>query len=338
MRADERDAGSARAPDGDRQRAEGDQPHDLRPGGRARGADRHRGAPVPRVARRDLQGGGRPVPGLRPVRRHAGADRAPGGPPAQAQPARRHHVGGRGHRAAGAGGGRADRPALRPARRTARRRLPHAAGGADPPRRRDDRRADARPRRGTRLRCQGDRARHLVCRPGGDRDGEHAPVQGDAGGAAAAEGVGGGAAGHQQLGRRHPAGVRQDPRQLQAPVRRRRARRAARRRAGPAADRGLRRQGTRHRRVDLPGAGGPDAGRHRDPRAARRALARRARRRARRTQGAAPHGARGRLPVARLRADGLERPRASAPSASPVRAGRSPTRSSRCSRPLPTRP
>ena len=48
----------------------------------ARGADRHRRAAVRRVARRDLPRRRRPVPGLGPVRRHAGADRAPGRPPA----------------------------------------------------------------------------------------------------------------------------------------------------------------------------------------------------------------------------------------------------------------
>ena len=58
-------------------------------------------------------------------------------------------------------------------------------------------------------------------RPGGDRDPERAAVQRDAGGAGAAEGRGRGAERDQQLGVRHPAGVRQDPRQLQAPVRQR---------------------------------------------------------------------------------------------------------------------
>jgi GAF domain-containing protein len=56
-------------------------------------------------------------------------------------------------------------------------------------------------------------------RPGRHRDREYAPVQRDQGGAGAADRDRGGAPGDQQLGRRHPAGVRQDPRQLRAAVR-----------------------------------------------------------------------------------------------------------------------
>ena len=48
-------------------------------------------------------------------------------------------------------------------------------------------------------------------RPGGDRDPERAPVQRNQGSAGAADRHRGGAAGHQQFGGRHAAGVREDP-------------------------------------------------------------------------------------------------------------------------------
>ena len=63
------------------------------------------------------------------------------------------------------------------------------------------------------------RAAQDLRRPGGDRDPERAPVQRDEGGARTADRHRRGAAGHQQLGGRYPAGVREDPRQLPAPDR-----------------------------------------------------------------------------------------------------------------------
>ena len=55
--------------------------------------------------------------------------------------------------------------------------------------------------------------------PGRDRDRERAPVQRDQGSARASDRHLRSAAGDQQLGGRHGAGVRQDPRRLRAPVR-----------------------------------------------------------------------------------------------------------------------
>ena len=66
-------------------------------------------------------------------------------------------------------------------------------------------------------------------RPGGDRDRERAPVQRDARSARAADRHRRGAGRDQRLGRRQQAGVREDPRELPAPVREQRAGRAARR-------------------------------------------------------------------------------------------------------------
>ncbi len=186
-----------------------------------------------------------------------------------------------------------DKTAAAPARlvegRVARARTQHprAAGRelgavpADAARRRKHRPAQLRQVTGRGLQRRADRAGRVLPRPGADRHRERAAVQRDAGGAAAAEGLGRGAGRHQQFGVRRAAGVREDPRQLQAPVRRRRTRRAAGRRAGPAGHRRLPRRGPRHRRRHLPGAGGTHPRRPRAARAARDALARPDRRRRR---------------------------------------------------------
>ena len=91
-------------------------------------------------------------------------------------------------------------------------------------------------------------------RPGGDRDPERAPVQRDPGGAGAADRDRRGPAGDQRLGGRYAAGVRQDPRQLRAPVRRQRARHLPGRRRRPAAVGGVarRRRSTSACRGTLP--------------------------------------------------------------------------------------
>ena len=86
--------------------------------------------------------------------------------------------------------------------------LPAGARGAE---RRHDQRHSARTGA---LRAAPGRAAADLCRPGGDRHRERAPVQRDAGVAAAAEGVGRGAGRHQQLDGRRAARVREDPRQL----------------------------------------------------------------------------------------------------------------------------
>ena len=75
---------------------------------------------------------------------------------------------------------------------------------------------------------------------GGHRHRERTAVQRDEGGAGAADRHRRGAAGHQQLGGRHPPGVREDPRQLPAPDR-------------------MQRPGSLDRRRGLHGAPGSDA-------------------------------------------------------------------------------
>ena len=101
------------------------------------------------------------------------------------------------------GRGCADRSRVRAQGCPAGRGLPHAARGPDHARRRSDRRADAGPDLRTGLQREGNRSRHVVCRPGRDRDGKRAPVQRDQGGAGAADRDLGSAAGHQQFGGRH---------------------------------------------------------------------------------------------------------------------------------------
>ena len=90
-------------------------------------------------------------------------------------------------------------------------------------------------------------------RPGARK---RAPVRRDQAGAGAAEGHCRHPARTQQFGGRHAAGVRQDSGELQAPVRRRRTRRAAGRRARPAAGGRLRRQGARRDRSHVSCTGG----------------------------------------------------------------------------------
>ena len=104
-------------------------------------------------------------------------------------------------------------------------------------------------------------------RPGGDRHRERAAVQRDARGAGAADRHRRGAARDQQLGRRHRAGVRQDPRQLPAPVRHRAARHLPRRRRRPGARRRVARLGARGHRAHVPQADRADDDGPRHPRA-----------------------------------------------------------------------
>ena len=199
-RADvQRDQGGAGAADRDGQCAQGDQPLDLRPGRGARNADQHRRSAVSRVVGRDLQNRRRRLPSRRAVRRHAGPDRTPGGPPAVAERSGFADVAGRHRQASRAGRGCADRPRVRAQGCPAGRGLPHAARGSDHARRRSDRRADAGPDLRTGLQREGNRSRHVICRPGRDRDGERAAVQRDQGGAGAADRDRRSAAGHQQL-------------------------------------------------------------------------------------------------------------------------------------------
>ena len=101
---------------------------------------------------------------------------------------------------------------------------------------------------------EGRSAAQDVRRSGGDRDSECAPVQRDPGGARAADRDRRGAAGDQQLGRRHGAGVRQDPRKLPASVRHRAARHLPRRRRRPGACERVARVGARRHRAHVPQA------------------------------------------------------------------------------------
>ena len=137
----------------------------------------------------------------------------------------------------------------------------------------------ARPSRA--VQRQGGRPCSRLRRPGRDRDPERAPVQRDQGGARAADRDRGGAPGHQQLGRRHPAGVRQDPRQLRAPVRGERAGHLPCRRRRHAAQGGFRgtpRAADARRRRHFPASARRHGHGARDKRAPRRPLRRRARR------------------------------------------------------------
>ena len=222
------------------------------------------------------------------------------------------------------------------ARAGPRARLPQHAvlpAGARRAEHRHDQRHAARTRA---LRAAPGGAAADLCRPGGDRDRERAPVQRDAGIAAAAEGLGRGAGRHQQLDGRCAAGVREDPGQLQAPVRRRRARRAAGRRAGHARHRRLPWCGAGHRRRHLPGTGGTHARRPRAARAARDALARPDRRR-RRARRAAQDGQADRLHARWSSRRCCGTSAASAPSAWRAPPAPSSRRSWRCCRPSPTR-
>ena len=156
------------------------------------------------------------------------------------------------------------------ARLVADRRAPARAGGPGPHRRQflDLPAAAARGRMhrcarldgnpAQQLRSQGDRAGRVLSRPGADRDRERAAVPRNAGGAGAAEGFRGRAGRDQQVGLRHSAGVRGDPRRLPAPVRRRRNRHLHDRR---------RRHGARRRRGAARGPRRPCATSLRSPRA-----------------------------------------------------------------------
>ena len=133
------------------------------------------------------------------------------------------------------------------------------------------------------LRRQGDRPAQDLRRPGRDRDPERAAVQRDQGGARAADRHRRGAAGDQQFGGRHRAGVRQDPRKLPASVRRHQLGIFLLDDDGMV-HLGVRdRRGARRGREELSAASGRRQRRSTrgDPRAPRRALSRRARRRRR---------------------------------------------------------
>ena len=189
---------------------------------------------------------------------------------------------------------------------------------------------------------QGDRAAADLRRPGGDRDPERAAVQRDQGGARAADGDVRGAAGDQQLGGRHAAGVRHDPRQLRAPVRRR-----------PTwASTCSTTTGDLHlaaaQRMEPARPGARSSSSFPVPLSRHRSGARRSASAASCTTPTCSHdptcrrryariAARGRQLLDRLRAAALGRIAASARSSSREPPRRSPTRRSRCSRPSPTR-
>ena len=100
----------------------------------------------------------------------------------------------------------------RGARRRTRARLSQHGDRPAHARRRLDRHAQRDPARARSVHAAPDRAAADLRRPGRDRDRERAPVQRDQGGARAADRDGRGAAGHQQLADRRPAGVRRDRR------------------------------------------------------------------------------------------------------------------------------
>ena len=137
-------------------------------------------------------------------------------------------------------------------------------------------RADAVERQGHRRHRRGPLARAVrrqgagdaadLRRPGGDRDPERAPVQGDAGGPGAADGDGRDPAGDQRVARRHAAGVRghrrhgvrlfKDAAAVAAGARRRRLSAAmADRPAGRSRSRAVGRRWCRSMRGQLPVAG-----------------------------------------------------------------------------------
>ncbi len=185
---------------------------------------------------------------------------------------------------------------------------------------------------------QGHRAAEDVRRPGRDRDPERAAGQRDAGSARPAARLRRSARRDQQLDRRYVAGVRADPDELRAPVRRQGDRHRSRRRRRNTAHRGLsrarrgperlRRRPDRRRSVHQ---------RQRHPLAGRGA--RPGRRRGRERSATQPR----RLCIGRRargdhRAHALGRAMALAQSASAARIpGPSPTRTSRCCGPSPTR-
>ena len=158
-----------------------------------------------------------------------------------------------------------------------------------------------------RVQRQGDRPAAHLRRPGRDRDPERAPLQRDEGGSRAADRDGRGAAGDQQLGRRHAAGVRQDPRQLPAALRCDRARHLSRGRRRHAEEGGLSQRPREaracpRRHVPAPARGHGDcAG---DPRTPRHPLWRRHRRSGRAGTAAPDRRGGGKL-LDRLRADAL---------------------------------
>ncbi len=96
--------------------------------------------------------------------------------------------------------------------------LPERTQRADAARRTDRRCNHGHSGSGRTIRRQGSRSAQDIRQPSGDRHRERASVQRDQGGAGAADRHCRGAAGDQQFGRRHRAGVRQDPRKLPAPV------------------------------------------------------------------------------------------------------------------------
>ena len=139
-----------------------------------------------------------------------------------------------------------------PRARAAHPRVQQSRGIADAAaaaRRRVHRRAGVRARAGGRVQQRRDRPGGVLRRPGRDRDRERAPVQRDQGGAGAADRHRRGAARDRQLGGRHGAGVRQDPRQLPAPVRHRAAGHLPCPRRRPGARGGVARVGARRRRA-----------------------------------------------------------------------------------------
>ena len=111
---------------------------------------------------------------------------------------------------------RAPAPAEDDPRRAQRARLARRSAAAQ---RRGDRRVDAVPRASGWLQCQGDRAGRVVPRPGAHRDPEHHALQGDAGGAGAADRHRRYPAGDQRIALERTAGVRRHRRNGAPPAR-----------------------------------------------------------------------------------------------------------------------
>ena len=247
----QRDARGARQADGDQRGAARDRELAGRREADALRGRRARAAPVRGGAVDDRHGRRRRAALRRAVRQHADAA-------GRRQHAADARVGGRPR------GPRPHRDAPRGSRRGARSRVSHGTRAAAPLRAPGDARraADARAERDRRDRAVADgteavqrpagRARQDLRRPGGHRDRERPPVQRDARGAGAAAGLRRGALGDLELDRGHGPGVREDPRELRAAVRR--ASVGAdqpRRRRRPRPSRGLPRARPRGDRDDL---------------------------------------------------------------------------------------
>ncbi len=209
----QRDAGGAAAADRDERDPAGDLRLAHRRAAGAAGGGRARGEDLRRAVRRHH-------PSRRRVDPRRGRGRRPGRPHRRADAAGPQHRHGPGHRRARAGA--CARPAAGTGRVPARQRAgaparpPHHAGRAAAARGPRAGRDPGAPHRGAALRRQAHRAAAHLCRPGGDRDGERAAVQRDAGGTGAADRQRRCVDGDRQLGVRCGAGVRAHSRQRAA--------------------------------------------------------------------------------------------------------------------------